>query len=418
MPITEVSAQERKTFPFTAIGLIFATFPDGQIYKGTASVIGKNDNLTAGHNIFRPANGGLATEINFWFGADYNSVTGQFDFADAVTLWRPKFGVYMFPNQLYSDFDDSTNIPFESQYDIALIGVDSPIGERTGWLGLNPNIYDSNVYRQVGYPSDSTGMVTSLVPVTKDPIYSLFNSIQDLMTVGSSGGPLLTEDGYLIAVKVSGTFTSQTWAAIRPLYTELLQYYEENDQLLIQTQTKGPTDAARVFVFKSSKKGEGINPASEAYYYTSSEEEAEFILSQEKWPWIEQESTFEAAHSNPDEFIPVHKFWSDKHQSHYFTISEAEKDQIIDWSETDKNGYDWKYEGTGFNVYGSAAPTDSDGNSAIPVYKAWIDDKDFDPSNGVSGGHYFTADIEDYNTKIEVVGVKGEGVAFYGELLG
>ena len=58
------------------------------------------------------------------------------------------------------------------------------------------------------------------------------------------------------------------------------------------------------------------------------------------------------------------------------------------------------------------------GKSAIPVYRAWMDDKDFNPSNGASGGHYFTADKTDYDAMINLVGVVGEGIAFYGEVPG
>ena len=47
-----------------------------------------------------------------------------------------------------------------------------------------------------------------------------------------------------------------------------------------------------------------------------------------------------------------------------------------------------------------------------------MDDKDFNPSNGASGGHYFTADKTDYDAMINLVGVVGEGIAFYGEVPG
>ena len=47
-----------------------------------------------------------------------------------------------------------------------------------------------------------------------------------------------------------------------------------------------------------------------------------------------------------------------------------------------------------------------------------MDDKDFNPSNGLSGGHYFTASKDEYDAMVKLVGVKGEGVAFYGEVPG
>ena len=61
----------------------------------------------------------------------------------------------------------------------------------------------------------------------------------------------------------------------------------------------------------------------------------------------------------------------------FFTINKDEKDQIISWSKTGQNGYDWKFEGENFKVYTSSMPTDTLGKSAIPVYRIWMDDKDF-----------------------------------------
>ena len=181
---------------------------------------------------------------------------------------------------------------------------------------------------------------------------------------------------------------------------------------------KGPAAADLVYVFKSEKIGVGINPASFSYFYTASVQEANSIKSQANWPWIEKTATFEAAHSNPTLAVPVYRFWSEKHQSHFFTINKNEKDQIIGWSLTGQNGYDWKYEGENFKVYTSAAPTDDLGKSAIPVYRIWMDDKDFNPVNGLSGGHYFTASKDEYDAMVKLVGVKGESVAFYGEVPG
>ena len=114
----------------------------------------------------------------------------------------------------------------------------------------------------------------------------------------------------------------------------------------------------------------------------------------------------------------MHRFFSEKYQSHFFTISNEEKNQIIDWSSTGKNDYDWKYEGEGFRVYTVPTPKDALGKSAVPVYRMWLNDKDFNPNNGESGGHYFTADQSEYESMVKLTGVNGEGIAFYGEVLG
>ena len=181
---------------------------------------------------------------------------------------------------------------------------------------------------------------------------------------------------------------------------------------------KGPAASDLVYVFKSEKTGPAVNPASYSYYYTSNPEEAAYISAQANWPWVQKASTFEAAHSNPSLSTPVFKFWSDKLQAPYFTISTAERDQIISWSATGKNGYDWKYAGTGFSVYTSSAPTDDLGKSAIPVYCVWMDDTDFNPANGLSGGLLFTADKVEYDGLVKLVGVTGVGIVFYGEVPG
>jgi len=178
---------------------------------------------------------------------------------------------------------------------------------------------------------------------------------------------------------------------------------------------KGPPNSDLVYVFKSEKAGVGVNPASYSYFYTVDANEANYIKNQASWPWVQKAATFEAAHSNPSSSVPVFRFWSDKHQSHFFTINSAEKDQIVNWTKTGTNGYDWKFEGEGFRVYADGTTTDGLGKSAIPVYRVWMDDKDFNPANGLSGGHFFTADKSEYDAMIKLVGVKGEGIAFYGE---
>ena len=80
--------------------------------------------------------------------------------------------------------------------------------------------------------------------------------------------------------------------------------------------------------------------------------------------------------------------------------------------------YDWLYAGTGFSVYTSSTPTDALGKSAIPVYCVWMDDTDFNPANGLSGGLLFTADKVEYDGLVKLVGVTGVGAVFYGEVPG
>jgi len=520
MPLREVGPSQRLEFPYQAIGVIFVTFPDGTQRQGTAAVVGRNDIMTAGHVVFNPDWGGWADSFEFYFGVDYNNTTGYFDSYDYAYSLTGEYGweAVTWSDGLYSDNDNQTSLTSESQYDVALIGVSHPIGDHTGWLGTSAGENNSQYLNSVGYPAGTTGMMSDVIYVTKDSFYEVYTSIDDEMGPGSSGGPLFTDDGFLVGVKATGGDTGGTWADIGHLFGSIDEEMESNDSLLdnlplvptfdvvpsdfivdegdritftvattnvepgtelyyyivgvqsadlggadltgfvtidaggsatvdfnvmadrdtegseylgfyVETADtsvlvrdtstyKGPTDAAQVFVFKSLDTGPGIGPATHAYFYTASEDEANSIRNRPDWPWVEFHSTFEAAHSNPTDSVPVYRFWSDRNQSHFFTISEAEKTQIIERSATNYNGYDWDYEGIGFGVYTNSSPRDNDGNAAIPVYRMWIEDKDFDPSNGYAGGHYFTADESEYDEMISLVGISGEGVAFYGEPLG
>lgn len=638
MPITEVSFSQLRTDPYAKVGIVFVTWPNGEQSRGTCAVVGQNDILTAGHVVYNPDRGGWASELQFYFGADYNDQRDTFDsylFSYSLTGGF-RWYVNAWPNQVFADSDNSTLRSSESQYDVALIGVSQRIGDTTGWFGLDWGRDYGQYVIQAGYPSGSTGMMSSTIWASKNSYYQIYESTQDLMGSGSSGGPLFTTDGYIIGVKSSGDNTSCTWADIGLLSSQIINYLSANDYLIeaakddyssdrttlgkltiggsitgvietigdrdwfaitlsagakykfnldsssvglgdpmlklynsaglmlisdddsgsnlnseitytaplsgiyyleAQSSTssfavgsrtgayvlsavnilptyaitanrssfdegsnavftvvvtnvtagstlnyqisgvgpgdilggqltgttvvgsnlqatitigltadkitegpetlkvtvegnsasatindtsiyKGPAASDLVYVFKSEKVGLGINPASFSYFYTANTQEAAFIRSQSNWPWIEKSATFEAAHSNPSSSVPVYRFWSEKHQSHFFTINKDEKDQIIAWSLTGKNGYDWKYEGEKFKVYTSAIPTDDLGKQAIPVYRIWMDDKDFNSANGLSGGHYLTASKDEYDAMVKLVGVKGEGVAFYGEVPG
>jgi V8-like Glu-specific endopeptidase len=636
--ITEVPQSQIGTGNFARCGVMFVTYPNGSTYSGSCAVVGLNDIITAGHMVYNPDRGGYATNFEFYFGADYNSLNDRFDsYSSSYSLTSGfTWTVKAWPTNVFADSNNSTLNISESQYDVALIGVSVALGNTTGWFGIDWARDYSQYVNQVGYPGTSTGMMTSYTYVTKVPGYGVYEMIADIMGPGSSGGPLFTNDGYLIGVKSSGDSSGSWFADVGFLSAELssaltlnnyllganvddysaststigrlnvgaastgvieksgdtdwfaitlvagtsykfsltssanglgdpmLKLYSTTGSLILSdddsgsgldseilftpssggayylearastsayavgsatggyvlsalslnptykitsTNTsfneganavfnvvvtnvlpgttlnysitgvtssdvvggqllgsiviptnlqstisiglaadkltegaetitvsilgngatatindtsvyKGPAASDLVYVFKSEKTGPAVNPASYSYYYTSNLDEAKYINAQANWPWVQKASTFEAAHSNPSLSTPVFRFWSDKLQAPYFTISAAERDQIIDWSLSKKNGYDWQYAGTGFSVYTSSAPTDDLGKNAIPVYCVWMDDTDFNPTNGLSGGLLFTADKVEYDGYIKLVGVTGAGVVFYGEVPG
>lgn len=232
MTIREVTLVERENFPYGAIGLVEVTYRDGSTAIGTASVVGRNDVLTAAHVIYDPDRGGWAESLDFYFGADYNSRLGYFeDYGYRLTSgfrWEAKAGI----QGTFSDADNSTVLSSESQHDVALIGLSVEIGAQTGWLGLDAGRDFSQTLNMAGYPSGSTGLMTERVSVTPSSRWGIYEGVSK-MGPGSSGGPLFTDDDYVIGVMSGGIPGGYAvWADLGFSWSWMRPFIDENDSLL------------------------------------------------------------------------------------------------------------------------------------------------------------------------------------------
>jgi len=234
---TEVSSMSRDTQPYNCIGLIQVTYPDGTQARGTCTLVGRNDILTATHVLYSPDNGGWAENFDFYFGADFNDLTDQFD--DSGYTYSPtSWDMNGWPEQAFTDSSNTTMLQSESQYDVALIGVNTPIGDTLGWLGLNGGYNGTYQANAVGYPVGATGMMEELVSVHKSVYYGTYESYYDVLGPGSSGGPLLIGD-YVIGVKSTGTY----WADVGFTINQLTSFIDDNNSLL-----SPPADITAPFV--------------------------------------------------------------------------------------------------------------------------------------------------------------------------
>jgi len=232
-PMTEVGYTDRHVQPYLNVGLLIATWADGTKSLSTASLVGRNDILTASHSVYNPDKSGWAVAFDFYFGTDYNITTGVFESVTYHVDYTQWDGI-TWPEKSFADQNNEMFYTSESQYDIALIGIDTPIGDELGWLGLNPGL-DSNVDAlAVGYPTGSTGMMEQTVSVSRDRVYTVYDSGQDIMGPGSSGGPLLVGN-QVIGVKSTGSW----WADIGGgLYADIVDELHNNDYLI----NAAPTD--------------------------------------------------------------------------------------------------------------------------------------------------------------------------------
>jgi V8-like Glu-specific endopeptidase len=246
MAVTEVSASLRTTAPYSAVGVMFVYWPDGTASLGTASVVGRNDILTATHMVYSPDHGGWATGFDFYFGADYNNTLDRFDSSTcSYTLRSGSFTwqVKAFPSNVFTDSQASLLTYGESQYDVAMIGVSKAVGDATGWFAVDPGRDVTQTATQVGYPTTGTGMMAGTLSVMHDSYYGLYSATTDAMGPGSSGGPLITADGVVVAVKSAGSGSLSMWADVGSVWSALSQFMASDETLLGVTAPAAPAPA-------------------------------------------------------------------------------------------------------------------------------------------------------------------------------
>jgi V8-like Glu-specific endopeptidase len=211
------------TYPYSAVVYIEARFPSGEMYTGSGVVVGRNDVLTASHLIYSVEEGGLAEDITVYPGRNGSDMP---------------FGSYDWDFVSYFEVDldgDGYLYKSDSEKDLAVIGFDQPIGDETGWFGLDGNGTSGN-YNLTGYPgiyADETGvrMTNDYGFASKDE-KSVFNYSSMEINPGNSGGPLW----YLSDLQdpfVVGIASTKDWAAGLELhYDTVMDWIEGNNYLL------------------------------------------------------------------------------------------------------------------------------------------------------------------------------------------
>lgn len=263
--MTEVSPIQRAVAPYSQIGLLVATFVDGSVSTGACSVVGRNDILTSTSAIFNPDKGGWATNLNFYFGADYNSVKGALDSAIYSLALTNGFAwtAQAYPNAVYSDAFNSSLTASEAAHDLAIIGVSIPIGDTIGRLAMDPAQDTSGTGTGVGYPQGTTGMQTGSVPYNVLKPYAGANVYGSVSIPGadpgSTGSPLLVNNS-VIGVRSPGQGGVAYWADIGNAWTDLLKDMTDNDYLLARPgETRSVTGTSQADTFLSTAANDVID---------------------------------------------------------------------------------------------------------------------------------------------------------------
>jgi len=195
---------ERTTLPYSAVCYITVTFPDGFSARASGVVIGRNDVLTALHVVYRAERGGWASTVEVTPGAD----TGPFDAPyGTFTSWGTVDG----RTGNWDPDNDGFLTDVEAQWDLAVIGLRSPIGEASGWvqpLQLAEDFHGTMAGFPARPPSGvGIGMMREAAFADGSSQYGIYD-VASSLGPGASGGPLLYASGsqtYVAGVLSSGT---------------------------------------------------------------------------------------------------------------------------------------------------------------------------------------------------------------------
>lgn len=176
-----ISEGLRRELPYAAITHVEAVFPNGAAFSGSGALVGPNDLLTAAHLVYSRENGGWAVSITVHPGA----VLLDRPFGSAQAIGASAAPGWVLHGNLAHDY--------------ALVALDRPIGEETGWLsiGLPDGPQVGLLVESIGYPGDwpsFPSMVHTAGTIDEASGTSLV-FLDDLDTyAGASGSPVILTD--------------------------------------------------------------------------------------------------------------------------------------------------------------------------------------------------------------------------------
>lgn len=261
--------------------------------------------------------------------------------------------------------------PDKVRFRINSLGNDQPVYEQTVDLGLNATTMTVKVSRN---------------GVTFKAYYDIGNGYQLIGSHDLANYPEWMQSFYL---NISAGYPQGSAAN-----NKLSVRYDDVKIGCIIDETPNAESKYPVYRFWSDRL--------QKHFYTITEAEKNTLESDPKKVWKYERIAFYAYPVNADVYCPaghnpVYRFWSDQKQGHFYTISEAEKQSVID----DYDDFVWKYERIAY-----CASTGSTGGS-VPLYRFWSDTKQ---------AHFYTnsdaekqAVIDGYDDRVWLY----ESIAYY-----
>jgi glutamyl endopeptidase len=183
-------------YPWSAQSKLFITFPNGDIFGCSGTLIQAKYVLTAGHCVYNKNSGGWYTKMEVVPGLN--------------NTYKPFGSAFATYARTYRSWINNQN----SRSDMALVTLDRNIGSTTGWLGYNSYSTINGVTGHLaGYPGDKGGLKLyySYGSISNSTAKRVYYSI-DTYPGESGSGVYQIIDGkrYVFAVHTTGTTATVT----------------------------------------------------------------------------------------------------------------------------------------------------------------------------------------------------------------
>jgi V8-like Glu-specific endopeptidase len=232
--------------PWSTVVLVEAIFPNGLKEYGSGVMIGRNDVATAAHVVYRPQDGGYAQSVSVT--PAYNPATDSGPYGSWPALLNPAFVRNPWlgsSGTLRSDGLIQNGNGGEgfvgSELDFALLTLRNSLGDRTGWMLLDPRVHqgDSSTLYETGYTQHYGFQMTN------DLANARFSSIDSFIDItnfetwpGNSGGPLWyrgADNNLYVTGLVSSATSGQGSAAfeILPWRNFIQAWIAANDSVMV-----------------------------------------------------------------------------------------------------------------------------------------------------------------------------------------
>ncbi|MDQ7914286.1 DUF4214 domain-containing protein [Pseudomonas sp. 102515] len=231
----------RSTSPYKESYFVQAIYADGTILRGSGTVVGANDVLTALHVIYNASHGGWATQVIVTPGA---LISGSTFSAPLGTYSAASWTGY---SSNWDTNNDGTPSLAESGHDLALLNFDLNLANLTGNLAVTDTQQNFNG-TIVGYPVRGNGLMQEQVNATYLPNESVL-WVDGSLGAGASGGALVdfSQGTPTVSGVLSAGDSAYTYAIYAAMTGANLTWYQSvsaaNDVMLNASSVYRPMGA-------------------------------------------------------------------------------------------------------------------------------------------------------------------------------